>query len=123
MPIRNQTTRNHLAERYAAFGPNLAAFTADPGTADAATTEVTTTGSPAYARKAITGAWATPVATSSAISGSATLDIPAGTTVTHLGVCAGLTRGTADVRDSFDSVDQTFSSQGTYAVTPTYTQS
>lgn len=123
MAIAIAAQRNALAESYAAAAPKGALFTSDPGTTGTATTEVTATGSPAYARKTITGAWATPVATSSAISGSAVFDVPSGTTITHFGVTVGAVRGTADVRDVVAVTSQAFASQGTYTVTPTYTQS
>jgi hypothetical protein len=103
--------------------PNGFLATADPGTTGTATTEVTATGSPAYARKAITGNWATGAASASSVTGSATFDVPSGTTVTHAGVAVSATRGTADVRDAGTVPSQAFASQGTYQVTFTYTQS
>jgi hypothetical protein len=116
MAIRNVTQRNALATAYGTNAPYGALFTADPGTADAATGEVTG-GAPAYARKALT--WG--AAAASAISGTATFDVPTGTNVTYFGVCN--TASGATVRDSVAIGPQNFSSQGTYTVTPTYTQS
>lgn len=115
--------RTALASRYALEAPNGALFTADPGTTGSATTEVPATGSPAYARKALTGNWATGTASAGAISGSATFDVPAGTTITHFGPTVGAVRATADVRDVVAVTNQPFASQGTYTITPTYTQS
>lgn len=124
MAISILAQRNALASRYATEAPNGCLFTADPGTTGATTsTEVTTTGSPAYARKAIGGNWASATASASAVTGTATFDVPSGTTVTHAGVAVSATRGTADLRDSVAITSQAFSSQGTYAVTFTYTQS
>lgn len=118
MAIRNLTQRNALATAYGAAAPNGALFTADPGTADAATNELTTTGSPAYARKSI--GWG--AASASTITGAPVFDVYSGATVAFAGVCVSATRGTADVRDSFDITDQAFASQGTFTVTYTYTQ-
>lgn len=119
MPIRTLAQRNALATRYGVEAPNGCLFTADPGTGGAATGEVSG-GSPAYARKA----WNWGAASNSAITSAATpFDVPSGTTVAFIGVAVSAVAGTADVRDSFDSVDQPFASQGTYTVTATYTQS
>ena len=116
MAIRNVTQRNALATAYGTAAPYGALFTADPGTADAATGEVTG-GSPAYARKTL--GWS--AAAASAVTGTATFDVPAGTNVTYFGVATSATG--ANIRDSVTIGPQTFSSQGTYTVTPTYTQS
>lgn len=117
MSIRNLTQRNAMATAYGTAAPYGAVFTADPGTADAATNEVTG-GSPAYARKALN--WSAPSA--SAITGSGVFDIPASTTVTYAGVANTNVAGAATVRDSVAVTSQGFSSQGTYTVTYTYTQ-
>ena len=117
MAIRNVTQRNALATAYGAAAPFGALFTADPGTADAATGEVTG-GAPAYARKAMN--WG--AAAASAISGTGTFDVPAATTVNYFGVTNLGVAGVANVRDSVAIGPQTFASQGTYTVTPTYTQ-
>lgn len=118
MPIRNATTRNSMATAYGATNTHGAIFTADPGTADAATGEVTG-GSPAYARKACT--WGT-AASSAIVSAAMPFDVPASTTVTYFGVCRGATAGVANVGDSVAVTSQAFASQGTYTVTATYTQ-
>ncbi|MBK9087499.1 MAG: hypothetical protein IPL80_19905 [Sterolibacteriaceae bacterium] len=118
MAVRNVTMRNALATAYGTNAPYGACFTADPGTADAATNEVTG-GAPAYARKALS--WG--AAAASAITGSATFDIPSGTTVTYFGVCSTNVAAAATVRDSVAVTSQAFASQGTYTVTATYTQS
>jgi dihydroxyacetone kinase len=122
MAIRVLAQRNSLAAQYATAAPNGCVFTADPGTGGNATGEVSG-GSPAYARKAIGGNWATATASASAVTGTATFDIPASTTVTYAGVAVSATATTNDVRDSVAVTSQTFASQGTYAVTYTFTQS
>jgi hypothetical protein len=117
MAIRNASTRNVLAAAYGADNPYGSLHTGDPGTADAATNEVTG-GSPAYARKALT--WG--AAASSAITSAATpFDVPSGTTVTYFGVASATTGAT--LGDSVSVTSQAFASQGTYTVTATYTQS
>lgn len=123
MAIAILAERNSLAAKYALDGPNGCLFTADPGTTGTTTTEVTTTGSPAYARKAIGGNWASQTASASAVTGTATFDVPASTTITYAGVAASATRGTADLKDYAAVTSQNFASQGTYAATYTYTQS
>lgn len=120
MPVQTVAQRNALADAYGAAAPNGALFTgAGPGGTGAADNEVTG-GSPAYGRLG----WGWGAAAGSAINGAATpFDVPSGVTVTFIGVTVSAVAGTADVRDFFDSVDQTFASQGVYTVTPTYTQS
>lgn len=118
MAIRNLTQRNALATAYGTNAPYGALFTADPGTADAATNEVTG-GSPAYARKSIS--WG--AASASAVTGTATFDVPAGVTVNYVGVANTNVAAAATVRDSAAVTAQAFATQGTYQVTFTYTQS
>lgn len=119
MAIRNVTQRNALATAYGAAAPFGALFSADPGTAGAATNELTG-GAPAYARKAAN--WGT-AAASVITSGTQVFDVPSGSTVAYHGLAASGTAGTADIRDSVALTSQTFASQGTYTVTATYTQS
>lgn len=119
MAIRVKATRDALATAYGQRAAYACLFTADPGTSGSATGEVSG-GSPAYARKQLT--WSAPNS-SSAITAQATFDVPAGATVTYVGVAQSGTAGTADVVDSAAVPSQTFSSQGTYTITFTYTQS
>jgi hypothetical protein len=116
MAIRNVTQRNALATAYGAAAPFGALFTGDPGILDAATNEVV---GAAYNR--VSMAWG--AASASAITGVPVFTVPSGVTVSYFGVAVTGTKTTADVRDSFDVVDQAFASQGTYTVTATYTQS
>lgn len=120
MTIRNGVEKDSLANKYAADAPYGALFSADPGTAGNATNELPASGSPAYGRKAWN--WSTSSGGAGVVTGTATFDVPSGQTPAFIGVCVSSVRTTADVRDSFDSVDQAFASQGTYAVTATYTQ-
>lgn len=84
--------------------------TADPG--DTGASEVAG-GTPAYARKSITFAAAAAGAIDS--SSQPVFDVPASTTVTHVGfwdaVAAGNFLGSADV------ADEVFGGQGTYTLT------
>ncbi len=118
MPIATLAQRNALATAYGTNAPNGALFTADPGTTGSVTGEVTG-GSPAYARKSM--GWG--AAAASAITGAPVFDVPSGVTVTFFGVTVSATAGTADLRDRAAVTSQPFSSQGTYTVTATYTQS
>jgi hypothetical protein len=122
MAIRTDAQRKALAAAYAAAAPYGAIFGSDPGTAGAATGEITG-GSPAYARKAVSwGSAATSGSTAVVTSASTQFDMPSGSTAAYGGVCASSVAGTADVRDSAAVTSQPFSSQGTYTVTFTYTQ-
>lgn len=119
MAIRNLSTRNTLAGQYGTANPYGALFTADPGTSDSATGEVTG-GSPAYARKALS--WGS--ASASAITSAATaFDVPSGTSLAYFAVARTNVAGAATIGDSVSVPTQAFSSQGTYTVTATYTQS
>ncbi len=118
MPIATLAQRNALATNYGAQAPYGALFTADPGTTGTVTGEVTG-GTPAYARKALN--WG--AAAASAVTGTATFDVPTGTTITYAGVTVSVTAATADLRDRAAVTSQAFASQGTYALTATYTQS
>ena len=109
--------KNALATYYGTQAPYGALFTADPGTTGTVTGEVTG-GAPAYARKAIT--WG--AASNGVITGTATFDVPAGSTVTFAAVTVSITAGTADLRDRIAITSQAFATQGTLAVTFTYTQ-
>lgn len=122
MAIGVEAQRNELASAYALAAPYGTLHTANPGTTGTATAEVTG-GSPAYARKTITGNWATGTASSSAVTGSAVFDVGSGVTVEWAGVASTNVAGAATIRDSYDTPTQNFSSQGTYTVTYTYTQS
>lgn len=86
----------------------LSAHTAAPGETGA--NEVT---GGTYARKAVTLAAAS--AGSKAISGSVVFDIPAGTTVTHIGCFTAVTAGTFIAWDDMTSAEP-FGADGTLTV-------
>lgn len=113
MAIQTTTQKNTLATAYGAAATHAALYTTAPG--GTAGTEVTG-GSPAYARKAIT--WGS--AAGGVITATVTFDVPTGTTVVGAGVHTAITAGT--YLDGGTVTSQAFSSQGTYALTLTYTQ-
>lgn len=119
MTIRIMAQKDALANAYAAAAPYGGLASADPGSTGAATNELTG-GSPAYARKPLN--WSTANGTGQ-VSGSATFDVPPGGNAAWFFVASSNVAGAATVRDTSDVIDQTFASQGTYAVTATYTQS
>jgi hypothetical protein len=80
-------------------------------------TEVTS-GSPAYAR--ILASWG--AASAGAVTATAmAFNVPASTTVVGFGTFDLSSAGT--YQNGCDITSQTFASQGTYTITPTYTQS
>ena len=117
MPIAVVVEKNSLATKYAADALFASIYTADPGVTGTATGEVTG-GTPASARKALV--WG--AAVNGVITATATFDVPAGTTVTFAAVNTSGTSGAADVRDRIAVVSQSFASQGTYALTLTFTE-
>lgn len=114
MAIQTTTEKNSLATKYGVDAAYGAVYTTAPGAS--AGTEVSG-GTPAYARKALT--WST--ASGGVTTATATFDIPASTTVVGVGVHTAVTAGT--YLDGGSITSQAFSSQGTLAVTFTYTQS
>lgn len=119
MAILILAQRNALATAYGVAAPYGSLFTSTgPGSTGTATNECTG-GSPAFARQALT--WSAPSA--SVITGTGTFPVASGTTVTFGGVVVSNVLTTADVRDAVAVTSQTFSSQGSYVATFTYTQS
>lgn len=114
MAIQTATMKNTLSDAYKAAAAWMAAYTTVPG--GSAGTEVTG-GSPAYARKA--PSWGS--STNGVVSAAAVVfDIPSGTTVVGCGFHTAVTAGT--YLDGASVTSQAFASQGTYSITPTYTQ-
>lgn len=115
MAIDATATKNALADAYKALAAYISAFTA-MGSAGSAGTEVTG-GSPAYARKALS--WGS--SSGGVVSATAAvIDISSGSTVVGVGLHTAVSAGT--YVDKTTVTSQAFSSQGTYTVTPTYTQ-
>lgn len=95
-------------------GTFISLHTADPGSTGAS--EVT---GGTYARIATT--WGT--VSNSAVTGSAvTIDVPAGTTITHWGLSSLVTAGTFYYGGTLPA-PETFGSNGTYSLTPTLSAS
>lgn len=114
MPIQTVTQRRNAALGYTGAATHGTVFTT-AGPYTSAGTEPTG-GSPAFARRALTWTGAADVLTATPTA----FDIPSGTTIQGAGLFTALTGGT--YLDGSGVTSQTFSSQGTYAVTYTYTQ-
>lgn len=115
MAIDSTAMKNLLADAYkgaALYGALYSAM----GSAGSAGTEISG-GSPAYARKA----WSWGSSSGGVVSATgAVFDVGSGTTVVGLGMHSAVTAGT--YYDKVAITSQVFASQGTYTVTPTYTQ-
>ena len=115
MAIQTAQGRENLAVAYGAAATFAALYTTAPGAS--AGTEPTG-GNPAYARKALT--WA-PGSVDGVVTASATFDVPSGATIVGCGVHTAATGGT--YLDGAAVTSQAFSTQGTYTISFTYTQS
>lgn len=113
MSVQTTFMRNALSDAYKANATHAALFTTVPGATPG--TEVSG-GSPAYARKAI--GWS--ASSNGTVTATVTFDVPSGTTVVGAGVYNAATAGTYG--DGGAVTSQAFSSQGTYQLTLTYTQ-
>jgi hypothetical protein len=120
--IQTTQQRNNVATAYGTNATHglLGTDAGNPagGASQAATNELTATGSPAYARKALS--WSGPSA--GAITAAATFDVPSGTTVGYAGVASSSVVGAATLLDFVAVTAQAFASQGTYTVTYTFTE-
>lgn len=114
MAISTTTLRNNMATYYGSQATYAALSTTAPGAT--AGTEVSG-GSPAYARKAIS--WS--AASNGAITASVVFDVPTGTTVNGVMLFSAATAGT--YLDGVSVSAQQFTSQGTYTVSLSFTQS
>lgn len=115
MAIQTSTMKNTLSDAYKGAATHGALTTTAPGGTTG--TEVSG-GSPAYARKALS--WGS--STAGVVSATAAVfDVPASTTVVGFEVFSAITAGT--YLDGVGITSQTFASQGTYTITPTFTQS
>jgi hypothetical protein len=113
MAIQTNTQKNTLATAYGTAATHAALYSTTPG--GSAGTELSG-GSPAYARKALS--WG--AASGGVITATVTFDVPSGATVAGAGVHDALTSG--NYLDGAGVTSQAFSSQGTYTLTLTYTQ-
>jgi hypothetical protein len=93
----------------------ISAHTGDPGV-DGQTGNEVTGGTPAYARKA--GTWSAASGAQMTLSGTVTLDIPSGATVTYLGLWDSLAAtAAANFMGRVSISPEAFGSQGTLDVT------
>jgi hypothetical protein len=113
LDIQTVTLRNTMAAAYGTNAPFAALYSTVPGAS--AGTELSG-GSPAYARKATS--WSAP--SSSSVTSTQTFDVGSGSTVAGAGIHSLVTGGT--YLDGTSVTSQGFSSQGTYQLTLTYTQ-
>lgn len=116
MAIATTALKNTLATSYKTAVVYAALFTADPGSTGTVVGEVT---GGAYARVAI--AWG--AASGGVVTGTATINVPAGTTIIFAGGCTSGTGGTSDLLDKVAITSQNFATAGTYALTLTFTES
>lgn len=105
--------KNFLASSYATNATHGAVYTTVPGATQG--TEPTG-GTPAYARKPL--AWSAP--SNGVITVAPVFDIPSANTIVGAGVHNAITAGT--YLDGSTVTSQAFSSQGTYTVTYTFTE-
>lgn len=102
--------KNAMLDRLGVLATHMGLHTAVPSTG---TPNEVSGGSPAYARKV--NAWNAAAAGSLDNSNTPVFDVPAGTTVTHVGFWSGLTGGTCY---GYAAVtNEAFGGQGTYTVT------
>lgn len=122
LAIQTATQKNALADAYKVTATHGALYNIVPGTTGPTTGQELSGGSPAYAR--IVLAWG---ASSNGVtsSGPHTFNVASGSTVAGGGVHNSATiSGSPDTtyRDGASLTSQAFASQGTYALTLTYTQ-
>lgn len=115
MAIQTATQKENLSTAYGTAATYAALYTTVPGAS--AGTEPSG-GSPAYARKPLT--WV-PGSVDGVNTVTVTFDVPAGATIVGAGVHTAVTGGT--YLDGAAVTSQAFATQGTYALTLTYTQS
>lgn len=109
MPYTNEG-KNIMLDRFGVLATHIALHTAVPSTG---TPNEVSGGSPAYARK--TNTWNAAAAGVLDNSNTPVFDVPAGTTVTHVGFWSALTGGTCY---GYAAVtNESFGAQGTYTVT------
>lgn len=122
MPILTDVQKNNLAASYGTNATHglLGSNAGLPagGASQAATNELAATGTPAYARKAL--AWTAGAAGVRTATG--VFDVASGVTVGYAGTASSIVVAAATLLDAVAVTAQPFSSQGTYTVSYTYTQ-
>lgn len=102
--------RNEAANGVAIHANAVSLHTADPG---ATGTNELTGGTPAYARKTVS--WGSAANGVAAIAQGVVFDVPAGATITHIGLWSG--DGTTFYGSAALSASETYGGQGTYNLT------
>jgi hypothetical protein len=102
--------KNYMLDQLGTVCVFASLHTASPG---ATGTNEVTGGAPAYGRKSLT--WNAASAGSKTLSNTPTFDVPASTTVTHVGLWSAATAGT--YYGYIDVTDEIFAAQGTYQIT------
>lgn len=102
--------KNLMLDGFGTSATYASLHTADPSTNGA--NEVSG-GSPAYTREAI--GWASASAGSKSTNTNLVFDVPASTTITHIGYWSAATSGTFYGSRALDT-SQTFATQGTYTI-------
>ena len=103
-------SKNSMLDNFGTLAAFVSLHTADPSTTG--TSEVTG-GTPAYARKAVT--WAAAASSSKSSNVQVVFDVPAATTITHLGYWSASTGGTFYGCRPLDT-NQTYATAGTYTI-------
>jgi hypothetical protein len=116
------TNSAYMVQKLNTYFGTLAAYGALTSTAPGTTTGTEISGgSPAYARKPLSWGTATTATPSVMSASAATFDVASGTTVVGFETYDAVTAG--NYLNGAGITSQTFASQGTYAVTPTNTES
>lgn len=118
MAIATVLGRTNMATAYSTTIGKFGALTTTTAGGSTTGTEVTG-GSPAYAR--IAPSWSTASASVITTSAALAFNVPTSTTVVGFEFFDAITAG--NYLDGCVITSQTFASQGTYSITPTYTQS
>ncbi|MCW2904934.1 MAG: Phage protein [Streptosporangiaceae bacterium] len=113
MPFTS-AVRDSMLDQLNGLATHASIHTADPGTSGAS--EVS---GGSYARQAIT--WQAPSGGSKTIVGTATFQIPGGTTITHSGTWSALTSGTWRGGGALSASEVYSAAGGTYTLTLTAT--
>jgi hypothetical protein len=114
MAVQTTAMKNILSDAYKAAATHASLHTT--GFSAATGSNEISGGSPAYARKA--NSWS--ASANGVTSSTVTFDVASGVTVIGAGVWSAITAGT--YYDGATVTSQAFSSQGTYQLTLTYTQ-
>ena len=111
MPGLNVTIRNSELDHFGTLALFVSLHTAEPGNGTTAAAGEASGGT--YARKSVT--WAAAAAGAKSSSAAVVFDVPAATTITHLGYWSAATAGTF-YGSRVLSASETFTTAGTYTI-------